>query len=88
VQPEDGIWKQRYYADGLEAPSWATHQLDETGTVLWALDQHLHSAFDATLMDRGLEAAVRAYRREFPQRKHGPFGTDGAFYYVKMEYQR
>jgi hypothetical protein len=62
VQPEDGIWRQRYYADGVEAPSWATHQLDETGTLLWALDQHLHKAFDAKLMARGLEAAVRAYR--------------------------
>ena len=62
VQPEDGIWKQRYYADGMEAPCWATHQLDETGTVLWALDQHLHHVFDATLMARGLEAAQRAYR--------------------------
>jgi GH15 family glucan-1,4-alpha-glucosidase len=62
VQPEDGIWKQRYYADGTEAPCWATHQLDETGTLLWALDQHLQAAFDEELMERGLKAAVRAYR--------------------------
>jgi GH15 family glucan-1,4-alpha-glucosidase len=62
VQPEDGIWKQRYYADGTQAPSWATHQLDETGTVLWALAQHLQTAVDATLMEKGLKAAVRAYR--------------------------
>lgn len=62
VQPEDGIWKQRYYADGMQAPSWATHQLDETGTLLWALDQHLKRAFDTKLMDRGIKAAVRAYR--------------------------
>ncbi len=60
-QPEDGIWKQRYYADGAIAPCWAMHQLDETGTVLWALDRHLRLSPDAELLEAGLAAAGRAF---------------------------
>ena len=62
VQPRDGIWKQRYYADGALAPCWAEHQLDETGTVLWALDQHLRINPDPVLLRAGVEAARKAYR--------------------------
>jgi hypothetical protein len=62
LQPPDGLWKQRYFADGELAPSWALHQLDETGTVLWALDQHLAEQFDSGLQSRGLEAATRAFQ--------------------------
>jgi glycosidase/tetratricopeptide (TPR) repeat protein len=62
IQPEDGIWKQRYFADGTVGPCWAAHQLDETGTMLWALDQHLRMAFDSGLLKRGLQSALRAYR--------------------------
>lgn len=62
-QPEDGIWEQRYYADGTLAPRWAAHQLDETGTLLWALDRHLARAPDPKLAGTGLRAAHRAYAR-------------------------
>jgi hypothetical protein len=62
LQPADGLWKQRYFADGELAPSWALHQLDETGTVLWALDQYLAERFDGGLQSRGLEAATLAFR--------------------------
>ena len=61
LQPDTGVWKQRYFADGRLAPSWADHQLDETGAVLWALDHHLQVAWDADLAERGLKAAARAF---------------------------
>lgn len=61
LQPATGTWHQRYFADGLLAPSWAPHQLDETGAVLWALDHHLTVAWDGGLADRGRRAAVRAF---------------------------
>ncbi len=59
--PEDGIWRQRYYADGLVGPCWTDHQLDETGTVLWALDRHLQASSDGGLAAEGLRVAVRSY---------------------------
>src|ERR1700737_727901 len=58
----DGIWAQRYYADGTAAPAWSEHQLDETGTLLWALDSHLRLSNDSQLETRGLAAAVDAFR--------------------------
>ncbi len=61
VQPEDGIWRQRYYADGTLAPCWAAHQLDETGALLWALDQHLRLQPAPGLLRAGLEASHRAF---------------------------
>ena len=62
LQPDSGIWEQRYFADGVRAPSWAVHQLDESGAVLWGLDQHLRVAWDGPLAERGLAAAVRTFR--------------------------
>ncbi len=62
LQPENGIWDQRYFGDGRIAPSWAVHQLDETGAVLWALDHHIRITYTPELVKPGLTAAVRAFR--------------------------
>lgn len=62
LQPENGIWNQRYFADGRLAPSWAVHQLDETGAVLWGLDQHIRATTTPALIKPGLAAAARAFR--------------------------
>ena len=62
LQPENGIWEQRYFADGRVAPSWAVHQLDETGAMLWGLDQHIRITSAPALLQPGLVAAVRAFR--------------------------
>lgn len=61
LQPESGIWGQRYFADGQPAPSWALHQLDETGAVLWGLDHHIRVTSTPALVEPGLAAAVRAF---------------------------
>lgn len=62
VQRPHGIWAQRYYADGTAAPAWSEHQLDETGTILWALDRHLRVRPNELLESRGLTAAVDAFQ--------------------------
>ncbi len=62
LQPEDGVWEQRYFADGQLAPSWALHQLDEPGAVLWGLDQHITITSAPALVAPGLIAAVRGFR--------------------------
>jgi glycosidase len=62
LQPESGIWDQRYFADGQPAPSWAAHQLDETGAVLWGLDHHIRVTDSPALVAPGLAAAVRAFQ--------------------------
>ena len=62
LQPENGIWEQRYFADGRVAPSWAIHQLDETAGVLWGLDHHIRTTSAPALVEPGLAAAVRAFR--------------------------
>lgn len=62
VQRPNGVWAQRYYADGAPAPAWSEHQLDGTGTILWALDQHLAIKHDPLLEKRGLVTAVDAFR--------------------------
>lgn len=61
VHRPNGVWAQRYYADGTQAPAWSDHQLDETGTILWALDRHLSINHDPLLEMRGLAAAVEAF---------------------------
>lgn len=39
VQSPDGSWRQRYFTDGLAAPTWGK-QVDQTGTVLWGYRHH------------------------------------------------
>ena len=38
AQEPSGLWLQRHRTDGSLAPSWCAHQLDETGTVLFAYE--------------------------------------------------
>jgi glucoamylase len=37
-QSPDGSWAQRHWTNGRIAPSWCPHQLDETGSALFALE--------------------------------------------------
>ncbi|MFQ6131291.1 MAG: glycoside hydrolase family 15 protein [Armatimonadota bacterium] len=50
VQRSDGLWDQRYWADGCVAPRWSTpdrfEQLDESASVLFALARHHARASD------------------------------------------
>jgi glucoamylase len=38
TQEPSGLWLQRYHANGAPAPSWCTHQLDETASVLFVYE--------------------------------------------------
>ncbi|HHT27292.1 MAG TPA: glycoside hydrolase family 15, partial [Firmicutes bacterium] len=41
VQEPEGVWYQRYWVTGEVAPSWGFVQIDETGSILWGLWQHI-----------------------------------------------
>jgi len=53
AQEPSGVWGQRHWTDGSLAPSWNAHQLDETGTVLFA-----YEAAWRELRDEALDAAL------------------------------
>jgi glucoamylase len=53
AQEPAGVWLQRHWTDGSVAPSWCAHQLDETGTVLFA-----YEAAWRELRDPGLDAEL------------------------------
>jgi glucoamylase len=38
TQTAEGLWLQRHWTDGSLAPSWGLHQVDETGSILFALE--------------------------------------------------
>jgi len=53
AQEPEGLWLQRHWTDGSLAPSWCTHQLDETGAILFA-----YEAAWRELRDQALDAAL------------------------------
>ena len=53
AQEPAGLWLQRHRTDGSLAPSWNAHQLDETGTVLFA-----YEAAWRELRDEAVDAAL------------------------------
>ncbi len=43
TQCKNGMWEQRYYTDGILAPSWG-YQIDETASVIYGVYEHyLHT---------------------------------------------
>jgi glucoamylase len=58
AQEQAGLWLQRHWTDGSLAPSWNAHQLDETGTVLFAYEAAWRELRDETL-DAGLWPSTR-----------------------------
>jgi glucoamylase len=58
AQEQAGLWLQRHWTDGSLAPSWNAHQLDETGTVLFAYEAAWRELQDETL-DAGLWPSTR-----------------------------
>lgn len=52
-QTPEGLWLQRHWTDGALAPSWGLHQVDETGSVLFAYE----SAWRA-LQDEELDSSL------------------------------
>ena len=53
AQEPSGIWMQRHWTDGTPAATWCEHQLDETGTVLFA-----YEAASRALRDESLDEAL------------------------------
>ena len=59
AQEPAGLWLQRHWTDGSLAPSWNAHQLDETGTVLFAYEAAWRELRDESL-DAGLWPSARS----------------------------
>lgn len=45
VQEKEGFWEQRYYMNGLKAPTWGM-QIDETASVIWGMNEHYRKTQD------------------------------------------
>ena len=58
AQEQSGVWLQRHWTDGTHAPSWCEHQLDETGSVLFAYEAAWRGLRDEEL-DARLWPSVR-----------------------------
>ena len=52
-QAPEGLWLHRHWTDGALAPSWGLHQVDETGSVLFAFESAWQALRDDEL-DREL----------------------------------
>jgi glucoamylase len=60
AQEESGVWLQRHWTDGTLAPTWCEHQIDETGSVLFAYEAAWRCLRDDALDDALWPSAQRA----------------------------
>ena len=60
AQEESGLWLQRHWTDGSLAPSWCAHQIDETGSVLFAYEAAWRELRDEALDEALWPSARRA----------------------------
>jgi GH15 family glucan-1,4-alpha-glucosidase len=60
AQEPHGLWLQRHHTDGTPAPGWCDHQLDETGSVLFAYEAAWRELRDEDLDERLWPSARRA----------------------------
>jgi glucoamylase len=60
AQEESGLWLQRHWTDGTLAPSWCDHQIDETGSVLFAYEAAWQQLGDESLDEVLWPSARRA----------------------------
>ncbi|ALC90866.1 hypothetical protein AM500_14540 [Bacillus sp. FJAT-18017] len=51
TQGKDGAWDQRHYIDGVLAPTWGL-QIDETGSILWGMNEHYTLTGDDEFIQR------------------------------------
>jgi glucoamylase len=58
AQDPEGLWAQRHRTDGTVAPSWCKHQIDETGSVLFAYEAAWRELGDEKL-DSALWSSAR-----------------------------
>jgi GH15 family glucan-1,4-alpha-glucosidase len=59
AQAPGGLWLQRYWTEGTQAPAWSPHQLDETGVALFAYEAAWRELGDEAL-DLELWPSARA----------------------------
>lgn len=58
AQSPEGLWLHRHGTDGRLAPSWGLHQIDETGSILFAYEAVWRELAD-TRLDRELWPSAR-----------------------------
>ncbi|MFL5954423.1 MAG: glycoside hydrolase family 15 protein [Gaiellaceae bacterium] len=59
AQSPEGLWLHRHWTDGSLAPSWGLHQIDETGSALFAFEAAWRELEDP-LLDAELWPSARA----------------------------
>lgn len=59
TQYESGMWEQRFYTDGILAPSWG-YQIDETASVIYGAYEHYKECQDKNFLVKNLEMLERA----------------------------
>lgn len=59
AQEPEGLWAQRHWTDGTVAPTWCAHQIDETGSVVFAYEAAWRELRDEAL-DRSLWPSARS----------------------------
>jgi glucoamylase len=62
AQEDSGVWLQRHWTDGTLAPTWCEHQIDETGSVLFAYAAAWRHLGDEALDEALWPSARRAAR--------------------------
>ncbi len=60
TQAPEGLWLHRHWTDGSLAPSWGLHQIDETGSSLFAFEAAWRELGDRSLDEELWPAARRA----------------------------
>ena len=60
AQEKSGVWLQRHWTDGTLAPTWCEHQIDETGSVLFAYEAAWRELGDEALDEALWPSARRA----------------------------
>jgi oligosaccharide amylase len=58
TQEEDGSWLQNYYVNGKK--NWRGLQVDQTGTILWAIWIHYQQTKDKTILTKFWDMIMKA----------------------------
>ena len=54
TQSRNGMWEQRFYADGTLAPCWG-YQIDETASVIYGLYEHYKVTKEKKFLENNLK---------------------------------
>lgn len=59
AQSKNGMWEQRFYTDGVLAPSWG-YQIDETASVIYGVYNHYLNTKNETFLKNNLKMCEKS----------------------------